>query len=93
MDKPLPRFETDEALEQFIEQDISDYINAENFRPIGEVLRPVGYEFQPKNASVNLRFPAPLLAAVKEQARREGIPYQKYIRMVVERSLPPSSPA
>ncbi len=80
MDKELPHFKTDEELEQFLEQDLTDYINLKNFHK-------VSFEFQPKSEKVNLRLPANLLSTVKERAQQEGIPYQKYIRLLVERSL------
>jgi predicted DNA binding CopG/RHH family protein len=41
----------------------------------------------PKDKKVNLRFPEPLLEAVKQRAKKEGISYQKYIRRAVEESL------
>ncbi|MEM9990843.1 MAG: CopG family antitoxin [Bacteroidota bacterium] len=83
MVKKIPNFESDDALEAFMEQDLSDYLDPEmtNFTQ-------VQFEFLPKDDNVNLRLPSPLLAAVKAQAAQEGIPYQRFIRMVLERNLP-----
>jgi predicted DNA binding CopG/RHH family protein len=36
---------------------------------------------------VNLRLPAQLLEAVQSRAKRIGIPYQRFIRMALERAL------
>ena len=47
----------------------------------------VSFEVLPKTKKVNLRFPAPLLEAVLQNAKQEGISHQKYIRRSVERLL------
>jgi predicted DNA binding CopG/RHH family protein len=45
------------------------------------------FEFQPKEKSVNLRMSEDLLKAVQASAKREGIPYQRYIRQALERAV------
>jgi predicted DNA binding CopG/RHH family protein len=80
MTKKVPEFKSDKEAEDFLEQDLTDYIDLKNFSQ-------VNFEFLPKDKKVNLRFPEPLLEAVRQRAKREGISYQKYIRMVVEESL------
>jgi predicted DNA binding CopG/RHH family protein len=80
MSKKLPPFQSDEELEAFMEQDISEYINKENFRP-------VRFEFLPKDAKINMRLPMPLLENIKQAAQERGISYQRYIRMALEQSL------
>ena len=80
MKKKVPRFRTDREAEQFLDQDLTDYLNLEDFTP-------VTFELLPKTKQINLRFSAPLLAAVREQAKREGISYQKFVRRAVEDSL------
>lgn len=45
------------------------------------------FELKPKDKSVNLRLPEQLLEAVRTQAQRAGIPYQRFIRMALERAL------
>ena len=80
MKKKVPRFKTDQEAEQFLDKDLTDYLNLEDFTP-------VTFELLPKTRQINLRFSAPLLAAVKEQAKQEGISYQKFVRRAVEDSL------
>ena len=80
MNKKLPEIKTDEDAEQLLEQDLSDYINLENFHP-------VRFEFLPKTEQINLRISKPLLDAVKTEASKRGIGYQKYIRLLLEQSL------
>ena len=83
MSKKLPVFKTDKEAENFLDQDLSDYISAENFAPFQ-------FEFRPKQKSVNLRISEELLDAVRAVAHRRGIPYQRYIRQTLEASLPQS---
>ncbi|WP_439546047.1 CopG family antitoxin [Sandarakinorhabdus sp.] len=45
------------------------------------------FEFAPKTAQVNMRFPEPLLVAVKAQAAELGISYQRFIRQTLEAAL------
>ncbi len=80
MKKKVPRFKTDQEAEQFLEQDLTDYLNLKNFIP-------VTFELLPKTKQVNLRFSEPLLNAVRQRAAQEGISYQKFIRRAVEGSL------
>jgi len=80
MRKKIPTFKSDKEAEEFLEQDLTDYISRENFQK-------VQFEFLPKTKQVNLRFPEKLLTAVQKKAKKEGIPYQKYIRKAVEESL------
>ncbi len=80
MRKKIPTFKSDKEAEKFLEQDLTDYISRENFQK-------VQFEFLPKTKQVNLRFPEKLLTAVQKKAKKEGIPYQKYIRKAVEESL------
>src|SRR6266852_2410064 len=81
MSKKLPVFKTDKDAEDFLDQDLSDYISAENFAQ---------FEFRPKQKSVNLRISEELLNAVRAVAHRRGIPYQRYIRQTLEAALRPS---
>jgi predicted DNA binding CopG/RHH family protein len=45
------------------------------------------FEFEKKEAQVNLRVPEGLLDAVKDRAKSQGIPYTRYIRMLMERDV------
>jgi predicted DNA binding CopG/RHH family protein len=78
--KPFPSLKTDEEVERFVaEADLSEYDFSE--------FRKMRFEFAPKSANVSMRMPTQLLAAIKDRAEREGIPYQRYIRQTLERAL------
>lgn len=47
----------------------------------------VRYELKPKNKVVTLRMSESLLEAIKTRAEREGLDYQKWIRLIVEEKL------
>jgi predicted DNA binding CopG/RHH family protein len=80
MKKAIPSFKTDEEAEQFVEKaDLSEYDLSG-----GQIVR---FEMKPKDKSVNLRLPEQLLEAVRNRASRAGIPYQRFIRMALERAL------
>lgn len=80
--RKVPVFKTDEEAEAFLEQDLSD-LDFSQFKPMH-------FEIRPKEKSINLRLSAGLLDAVRENAKREGVPYQRYIRLALERAVTPS---
>jgi predicted DNA binding CopG/RHH family protein len=80
MVKRLPTFKSDEEAEAFLERDLTDYISA-------ETLAPFPFELQLKEKSVNLRISGDLLDAVRQRARQQGIPYQRFIRSALERAV------
>ncbi|MBF2067833.1 MAG: CopG family transcriptional regulator [Calothrix sp. C42_A2020_038] len=80
MKKILPRIKTDDEAESLLEQDLSDCLNKDNFKP-------VTFEFKPKDKTVNLRVSSDLLEEVKTVAKKQGVTYQKYIRNAIEKSL------
>ena len=80
MKKPIPTFRTDKEAEDFVAKaDLSEYDLSG-----GQVVR---FEMRPKDKAVSLRLPEKLLEAVRGQAKREGIPYQRFIRMAIESAL------
>jgi len=80
MKKPFPRFETDVEAETFVnEADLSGYDFSD--------MKPVRFELRPKDKSVSLRLPEALLDEVRASARQAGIPYQRFIRLAIERAL------
>jgi predicted DNA binding CopG/RHH family protein len=80
MKKKLPTLTSDAEAEAFVANaDLSEYDLT------GMV--PVRFELKRKDKSVNLRLPAQLLEAVQTQAKRVGMPYQRFIRMALERAL------
>ena len=62
MTKKVPKFRTDEEAEAFLEQDLTDYLD------LGQFER-TSLEFLPETEQVNLRFSAPLLAAVRAESQ------------------------
>jgi predicted DNA binding CopG/RHH family protein len=42
------------------------------------------FEIAPKEAALNMRLPGALLEAVKARAKAKGIPYARYVRMLLE---------
>ena len=82
MKKKFPVLKSDEEAEAFLQQDLSDYLHAGNFASYR-------FEFQPKEKSINLRISEQLLKAVQTRAKRQGIPYQRYIRQALERAIAP----
>jgi predicted DNA binding CopG/RHH family protein len=84
MKKKLPKLHSDEEAEEFVASaDLTEYDLSE--------LRTVLFEFQPKSERVNMRLPKPLLDAVKASARKAGIPYQRFIRQILEAAVGPSA--
>jgi len=78
--KPFPNFASDEEAERFVDQaDLSDF-DLSGFAA-------TRFEFQRKDVQLNLRMPAPLLEAVKAKARRHGMPFTRYIRMLMEQDV------
>lgn len=82
MKKKLPRLKTDKEAEVFVATaDLTEYDLS--------VLRPVRFEFQRKDKRVNMRLPESLFEAVKSKAARAGVPYQRFIRQVLEAAVHP----
>lgn len=77
--RKVPVFKTDEEAEAFLEQDLSD-LDFSQFKPMH-------FEIKPKEKSVNLRISEALLETVRERAKREGVPYQRFMRHAIERAV------
>lgn len=77
--RKVPRMTTDEEAEAFLMQDLSD-LDLSQFKPMR-------FEFEKKEAQVNMRVPESLLEAVKDKAKARGIPYTRYIRMLMEQDI------
>jgi predicted DNA binding CopG/RHH family protein len=77
MKRKLPRFKSDKEAEEFVDKaDLTEYDLSG--------MRPIRFEFQPKTERVNMRLPRQLLDAVQASAAKEGVPYQRFIRRVLE---------
>lgn len=75
--KPMPSLRSDAEAEEFVETaDLSEY-DLSGFKPMR-------FEVEPKAASLNMRLPPSLLDAVKAKAKAQGIPYTRYVRMLLE---------
>ena len=77
--RKVPRLRTDEEAEAFLMQDLSD-LDPSQFKRHH-------FEFEKKEAQVNMRVPESLLDAVKDRAKARGIPYTRYIRMLMEQDI------
>lgn len=77
--KQVPEFKNDAEMETFLQQDLSD-LDFKSFKPMP-------FELEKKEAVLNMRLPAVLLDAVRNKAKAKGIPYARYIRMVLEEDL------
>ncbi len=78
--KVFPRFETEEEAERFVETaDLSEY----------DLLgfTPTRFELDKMGAQLNMCLPQGLLDAVKTKARAQGIPFTRYIRLLMERDV------
>ena len=74
--KRVPTLKTDTEAEAFLEQDLSDL-------DFGQ-FKPMRFEIAPKDAALNMRIPTALLNAIKAKSRAKGIPYTRYVRMLLE---------
>ena len=80
MKKKLPRLKSDAEAEAFVDEaDLTQFDLAQ--------MREFHFELGPKTERVNMRLPKPLLDAVKARAARQRIPYQRYIRAVLEQAV------
>jgi len=77
--RKVPVLRTDEEAEAFLMQDLSD-LDFSQFKRMR-------FEFEKKEAQVNMRVPQPLLDAVKDKAKARGMPYTRYIRLLMEQDI------
>jgi len=81
--KKVPTLKTDQEAEAFLDQDLSN-LDFSQFKP-------VRFEFAPKSAALHLRLPEALLQGVKDRAQAKGVPYTRYVRMLLENDLAKSN--
>lgn len=80
MKKKIPDFKSDRAAAAFVDTaDLSRYDLS------GAQL--VRFEVKPKDKTINLRVSEELYKAVRAEAERLGIPYQRFIRLTLERAI------
>lgn len=80
MKKKIPSFKSHREGEEFVATaDLTKYDLS------GAKL--VHFELKRKDKSINLRLSDDLLAAVRKRARCDGVPYQRFIRLALERAV------
>ncbi|MEK6746222.1 MAG: BrnA antitoxin family protein [Pseudomonadota bacterium] len=80
MKKKFPEFKSDSEAETFVDNaDLSEYDFSD--------MMPMKFELRRKDKTVSLRLPEPLLDAVRANAKRIGIPYQRFMRLAIERAI------
>jgi predicted DNA binding CopG/RHH family protein len=79
MPKKVPVLKTDEEAEAFLLQDLSD-LDFSEFKPLSDVLDEAETE-------LSLRLPQSLADAARSRAKALGIPYARYIRLLIEHDV------
>ena len=75
--KPMPSLRSDDEAEKFVDTaDLSEF-DLSGFKPMR-------FEFARKEAALNMRIPSGLLTAIKAKAASKGVPYTRYVRMLLE---------
>jgi len=78
--KKWPTLPTDEAAEDFVAKaDMSEYD--------WSAAEPVHYEFEDKSARVTMRISEGQLDAIKAEAAKRGVKYQRFMRELIERGM------
>ena len=84
MQKKFPDLKTDEEAEAWLQSaDLTEYDLSG--------MKKVRFELARKDASISLRLPAALLAALRKSAAKANIPTQRLIRMMIEAQLEKAS--
>jgi predicted DNA binding CopG/RHH family protein len=76
----MPSLRSDAAAKRFVAN-----VNLTEYDLSG--FKPIRFEVEPKSAALNMRLPRKLLEAVKAKARARGIPYTRYVRMILEKAV------
>jgi len=80
MKRKFPDFKTDAEAEKFVASaDLSDYDFSD--------MVPMRFELRRKDASVSLRLPESLLRTVRTISQRDGMPYQRFMRLAIEKAV------
>ena len=78
--KQMPIFRSDEEAEDFVDNaDLAEYDLS--------VFKPANFEFEKKDVQVNMRLPKSQLVAIKEEAKTRNMPYQRFIRELLQNGL------
>lgn len=80
MKRKWPVLTSDAEAEEFVETaDLSEFDFSE--------MVPVSFEFEKKAAALNMRIPQSLLDALKAKAAAKGVPFTRYVRMLIEQDM------
>lgn len=80
MKKKWPDLKSDEEAERFVEEaNLTEYDFSQ--------MKPVSFEFEKKSAALNMRIPESLLDALKGKAKAKGVPFTRYVRMLIEQDI------
>lgn len=75
------KLESDEAAQKFLaEVDLTQY-DLSGGVPLSQ------FEFLAKNANVHFRLPQAQLEEIKTEAQRRGVPYQRFMRELLQRGM------
>lgn len=78
--KQLPKLSSDKQAENFItSSDLTEYDLS--------AVKAHHFEFEPKLRPISLRLPESLYRVVQEQAKKEGIKTQRFIRRALEEAV------
>ncbi len=78
--KAMPSLASDAQAEQFVATaDLSAYDLTQ--------FKPMHFEYEPKAVAINLRLPQNLLNALKLKAKSKGVPYSRYVRLLLEADM------
>lgn len=80
MKKKIPTFNSDRAASEFV-----DKVDLTQYDLSGAQL--VRFEIKKKEKSINLRLSEELFDAVKKRAAHVGLPYQRFIRLMLEKAI------
>ncbi|MCO6383984.1 MAG: hypothetical protein JXQ91_12695 [Vannielia sp.] len=79
-EKPWPSLPSDAAAETFVEEaDLSEFD--------WSAAEPARYEYEDKSARVTMRLPESQLAAIRAEAEKRGVKYQRFMRELMERGM------
>ena len=78
--KPMPSLQSDAEAEKFVAKADLSKFDLSGFKPMR-------FEIEPKSAALHLRLPESLLEELKNRAKVKGVPYTRYVRMLLESDL------
>ena len=80
MKKKIPTFKNDRTAAAFVDKAILTQYDLSG-------AQLVRFETKPKDKSINLRLPKELYDAVRQRAAHADLPYQRFIRLALERAI------